>query len=62
MPEMSGNVVLKNIIEINPDAKVIISSGHSEEEIRKIPQAKAYLAKPYCLSTLTETIGHVLRT
>jgi len=60
MPEMSGNVVLKNIIEINPDARIIISSGHSEEEIKKITQARAYLTKPYCISTLTETIRRII--
>ena len=60
MPKMSGNVVLEKIFEIQPDARVIISTGHNEEKFKDLTKAKGYLQKPYCLITLAETIRAVL--
>ncbi len=60
MPKMSGKVFLENIVKINPDVKVVISSGHSEEEMKKHTLAKGYISKPFSVKELALTIRTVL--
>ncbi|MBA7570151.1 Sensor kinase CckA [subsurface metagenome] len=60
IPKMSGKEILEKIISINPNAKVIISSGHSEEELKILSHAKRYLLKPFSISTMINTIQAVL--
>jgi len=62
MPKMSGKMVLERMLEINPDVKVIISSGHSEEDAREglLSRAKGHIKKPYKLSELAQTVRIVL--
>jgi PAS domain S-box-containing protein len=62
MPEMSGRMLLKEILHIQPAAKVIISSGHSEEDTSKgiFTKAKACILKPYKASDLAQTLRAVL--
>ncbi len=62
MPEMSGQTVLDKMLKINPDVKVIISSGHSQEDSRKgiLSKAKSYVSKPYKPTDLAQTVRTVL--
>ena len=62
MPEMSGKMVLERMLEISPDVKIIISSGHSEKYAREgiLSLAKGYVKKPYKLSDLAQTVRVVL--
>ena len=63
MPGMGGKKCLIEILKINPDAKVIISSGHSidgQRQILKDIGSVAYMAKPYKLIDLSKTIRQVL--
>ena len=62
MPEMSGQMVFEEILKINPDAKVIISSGHSQEDTRQgiFSKAKAWVSKPYRTTDLAQTVRTVL--
>lgn len=61
IPKMSGKSVLEKIIELNPDVKVVISSGHSEEEMKKYNHhAKGFISKPYNLKDLVQYIRSVL--
>ena len=62
MPEMSGQTVLDKMLKINPDVKVIISSGHSQEDSRKgiLSKAKSYVSKPYKPTDLVQTVRIVL--
>ncbi len=62
MPEMSGQMVFEELLKINPDVKVIISSGHSQEGTREgiLSKAKSYVSKPYKLTDLTQTVRTVL--
>ena len=60
MPVMSGETVLGKIMNIQPDAKVIISSGHSEEEHLKYKMAKGYIPKPYKIKNLAKLIRNTL--
>jgi nitrogen-specific signal transduction histidine kinase/CheY-like chemotaxis protein len=62
MPEMSGQTVLDKMLKINPDVKVIISSGHSQEDTRKgiFSKVKGYVSKPYKTKDLAQTVRTVL--
>jgi DNA-binding response OmpR family regulator len=60
MPHMSGKEVIERLLDIDEEAKIIITSGHSDEEIRKYIQAKDFISKPYKLEDLTATIRKVL--
>ena len=62
MPQMSGNDVLEELLKINPDIKVVISSGYSEEKIKEgvLSRAKEYMHKPYDIKTLAQTVRKVL--
>ncbi|MCK4965903.1 PAS domain S-box protein, partial [bacterium] len=64
MPEMSGQMVFEKMLKIDPKVKVIISSGHSEEETRKgiLSLAKGYLEKPYKIRELAQAVRAVLDT
>jgi len=63
MPHMSGPELLAKIKEINPDARVIVSSGHSQElEGQRMLQhgCLAYLQKPYNTNALLSIVRQVL--
>ena len=62
MPEMSGEMVFEEMLKINPDIKVIISSGYSEEDALKgiLSRAKAYISKPYKAKQLIDAVRAVL--
>ena len=62
MPKMSGEMLLEKMLEINPDVKVIISSGHSEEDIQEevLTKAKGYVKKPYKLKNIVQILRTVL--
>ena len=60
--EISGQMFFEAILKINPDVKVIISSGHSQEDTRQeiISKAKAWVSKPYRTTDLAQTVRTVL--
>ncbi len=63
MPKLTGVQVLGMLLEINPNCKIIISSGHTQEAstqelIRK--GAKDFLAKPYTISPLSLMVKKIL--
>ncbi|MCP4726542.1 MAG: PAS domain S-box protein, partial [bacterium] len=62
MPQMSGKQVFQQMLDINPDVKVIISSGHGDEYSKKgiLAQAKGNIGKPYKMKDLTKTVREVL--
>jgi two-component system cell cycle sensor histidine kinase/response regulator CckA len=63
MPGKSGDEVLREILAIRPDAKVIVSSGFIEESLSsRFGEAKpaAFLYKPFTPDTLMERIDGVL--
>ena len=63
MPEMSGKEVLAQLRKINPNVKVILSSGYSEEEAdRQIGDVKAtaFIQKPYRVKTLLSLVRDVV--
>jgi CheY-like chemotaxis protein len=61
MPGLSGQETLKQLREINPAVKVILSSGYSEEEITtEFDFAKDFLQKPYNIDRLIELVDQYL--
>ena len=63
MPEMNGEEVFKSVKDINPQAKIIISSGYSTEDetISKIVrQGVPYIQKPASLNALSELVAKTL--
>ncbi len=64
MPGMGGKKCLKKLVEFDPDVKVVIASGYSEEGLIKeniISGAKGYVVKPFLKSELSKVIRNVLK-
>ena len=61
MPGLSGQETLRQLRQINPAIKVILSSGYSEEEITKeFDYAKDFLQKPYNIDRLIDLVDQYL--
>ncbi len=62
MPGMGGSKCLKNIVEINPEAKVLIASGYSpsKDEAMLKGLSCGFIRKPYDIGSMLCTIRHVL--
>ena len=59
MPNVDGEKTLQEILKIRPQAKVVLMSGYSEEEIaqRFVGQPLAgFLQKPFTLSMLVNLL------
>ena len=62
MPHLDGEQCFRELRKINPNVKVILSSGFSESEVTQKFAGKGlvgFIQKPYKLSTLRETIRAV---
>ena len=62
MPVMDGEEAFRRIKEIDPKARVIMSSGYMEQQVEERfgHQLAAFLPKPYSLTRLRETLRAVL--
>ncbi|MFZ1983868.1 MAG: response regulator [Desulfatitalea sp.] len=63
MPGMGGKNCLAEILKINPQIKVLISSGFTMDEPGKDPvliQAKGFIQKPYNLSMMLQCMREVI--
>jgi CheY-like chemotaxis protein len=47
MPRMSGRDAFRHLIDFDPSAKVLFSTGYSSEEIAELDGAVGLLSKPY---------------
>jgi CheY-like chemotaxis protein len=59
MPHMDGEQCFKELRQLNPDVKVIMSSGYNEQEVTQKFVGKGlvgFLQKPYKLSVLKEAL------
>jgi two-component system, cell cycle sensor histidine kinase and response regulator CckA len=59
MPEMDGPTLLRQLRQRYPDLKVVFVSGYAEDAFRKnLPEGEAFnfLAKPFSLKQLVETV------
>ncbi len=63
MPRLSGKEILKQLMKMDPSAKVIISTGYSIKE--QLPElkamgAKGFLEKPFAVETVSDMVLDVL--
>ena len=63
MPKLSGRQMMYQIFDLNPKAKIIITSGYTSEgtpeELLRMG-AKKFLQKPYTIIPLARTLRSVL--
>jgi two-component system, cell cycle sensor histidine kinase and response regulator CckA len=65
MPELSGKQCLEEILKINPDARILISTGYSPDDpTRKVIEAGArgHVSKPYTLKQMLGVVRDVLNS
>lgn len=65
MPRMNGEETLKELVTIDPEVRVIISSGYTEFEITPKFAKKAlagFIQKPYTMNSLRDCLQSVSRT
>ena len=63
MPEMTGDLLAKELLIVRPDIPIILITGYSEvvnEEKAKAIGIKAFVMKPVSIQELAETIRRVL--
>ena len=63
MPHMDGEQCFRELRQVKPDIKVLMSSGFSEQEVLQkfIGKGPAgFIQKPYKLSTLRESLYKIL--
>lgn len=60
MPGLNGRETLVKLQEINPDVKVILSSGYSDWASRTLPGVVDFLPKPYDVNMLVKKISQHL--
>ena len=62
MPNMPGKMVYEKLRDINPNVKVIITSGHSEKYSREgiLSDIKYFLKKPFKLKEILKLTRKVL--
>ena len=63
MPGMQGGDVYDGIKKINPDVKVLLSSGYSVDgEASEILKrgCNGFIQKPFDISTLSQKVGEIL--
>ena len=62
MPHIDGEQCFRQLKQLNPDIKVIMSSGYNEQEVTQKFVGKrlaGFVQKPYKLSVLKETIQNI---
>jgi CheY-like chemotaxis protein len=65
MPGLSGDRVAEKLRQINPDAKILFSSGYTRDYLEsKVFKEKIehFIAKPFHLSQLSEKLDRLMRT
>jgi DNA-binding response OmpR family regulator len=60
LPQLTGEELLRRMLALRPEVKVVISSGDASIELAGFPGARRVLHKPYPLALLYGTIREVL--
>jgi CheY-like chemotaxis protein len=63
MPHLSGKEVFDQLRQINPDVKIIVSTGYAKEELLQPlldRRANGFLSKPYKIQELAEGVKSVI--
>ncbi len=64
MPRMNGEQTLVKLRRMRPHVKVLLTSGHSEQDVSQIfagKKASAFIQKPFLPSELIERIEQVVK-
>ena len=65
MPDMGGGEVFDRLKEINPEVKILLSSGYSiDDQAREIMErgCDGFIQKPFSLKTLSDKLSEILST
>ncbi len=65
MPDLSGQQIFDRLKACDPDLKIVVSSGHGEEEVLgrfDDRQLDGCLQKPYRISELVAAVTSVLHS
>ncbi len=60
MPGMNGYQTLEGLQLINPQVRVLLSSGYAEPEGQDLPPRARFISKPYTLEVLSKKIAAAL--
>jgi len=63
MPEMNGDEAVKGIIEINPEAKIIMCSAMGQQSMvldAIKAGAKDFIVKPFTSERIKEAVGKLI--
>jgi CheY-like chemotaxis protein len=63
MPEMGGSETYDRLKEINPDIKILLSSGYSIDGLAKTILAKGcdgFIQKPFTLKDISQKMREIL--
>lgn len=62
LPKISGESLLRMLLDEMPQAKIVIASGIPSEDIGEqyLSQVKGYIAKPYDVSRICQILNQVL--
>jgi DNA-binding response OmpR family regulator len=47
MPRMSGRDAFRHMVEINPTARILFSTGYAADELAELDSSAGLLSKPY---------------
>jgi CheY-like chemotaxis protein len=60
MPRMSGRDAYRELVRLDPDARVLFSTGYSAEELAELDGAVGLLNKPYRPDELLAAVNEAL--
>ncbi len=63
MPQMEGEQCLEELLKINPDVKVIVSTGHSLDARERLllgSLARGFVNKPYEVKQMVQAVRETL--
>jgi two-component system, cell cycle sensor histidine kinase and response regulator CckA len=60
MPRMSGRDAFGHLLEIDPSARILFSTGYSDEHIAELEGAVGLLSKPYRPNELLTAVQSAL--
>lgn len=63
LPGASADAIVTKAAQVPPEAKVMLTSAHSEEKagaIMSLPQIRGFIRKPFPFADLVQTLRTVL--
>ena len=60
MPGISGVELAKRAAGVRPELKIVLASGHAESWIEELPRNVDFIAKPYRLAQVLQTVARLV--